>query len=95
MILPNQLRPTAKKKKLPGLAIVHGSLQISLRDLSLWKDKKSTGTSIDKETVFRLASFSKNIHRCILMAEKQQTKRTKLELAKLATRNYFPFNYTF
>lgn len=70
----NELKATAKKKKLPGLAFVMVAPNQPTRFEFYGKTKKS-GTLIDKETVFRLASVSKTFT-AVFMA--QQVKEKKL-----------------
>jgi beta-lactamase class C len=70
----SELKATAKKKKLPGLAFVMVAPSQPTRFEFYGKTEKS-GTLIDKETVFRLASVSKTFT-AVFMA--QQVKEKKL-----------------
>ncbi len=70
----NELKATVKKKKLPGLAFVMVAPNQPTRFEFYGKTERS-GSSIDKETVFRLASVSKTFT-AVFMA--QQVKEKKL-----------------
>ncbi|MFQ3250283.1 MAG: beta-lactamase class C [Glaciecola sp.] len=68
-----EIKATAKKKNVPGLAFIRVAPNQETRFEFFGKTEKS-GTAIDKETVFRLASVSKTFT-AVFMAQQVRDKK--------------------
>lgn len=88
-----EMKATAKKKKLPGLAFVMVAPNQPTRFEFYGKTEKS-GTSIDKQTVFRLASVSKTFTAVFMAKQVKENKLTWQNSLQELLPNYKFDNYT-
>ncbi len=88
-----EMKATAKKKKLPGLAFVMVAPNEPTRFEFYGKTEKS-GTLIDKETVFRLASVSKTFTAVFMAKQVKEKKLTWQNSLQELLPDYKFDNYT-
>lgn len=88
-----EMKATAKKKKLPGIAFVMVTPNEPTRFEFYGKTEKS-GTLIDKETVFRLASVSKTFTAVFMAKQVKEKKLTWQNSLQELLPDYKFDNYT-